>query len=74
MKAGTNFRLRRFLEHHSSTRLRDTLWVGLAAVVLLSGWVAFSYFEARAFNRIVGADATTWEAMWVNLRVSEAPK
>lgn len=42
-----------------------------AAVViaLLSIWVVSSSFEARAFNRNTGAHATTWDAMWTELRV-----
>lgn len=25
--------------------------------------------EAKAYNRVTGADVTWWDAMWVNLRV-----
>lgn len=32
-------------------------------------WVGKSYLEAKAFNRITGKDATTTEAMFVELRV-----
>ena len=43
-----------------------------AAIVSAIGWVGLfgsSFMEARAFNRITGSDVTTWEAVWVNLRV-----
>lgn len=37
--------------------------------VWLVWWIASSSMEARAFNRITESDVTTWEAMWVQLRV-----
>jgi len=30
-----------------------------------------SYMEAKTFNKLTGSDATTWDAMWVQLRVME---
>lgn len=42
------------------------------AVVFGGGWWVHSFMEASAYNRITGSDVSTWEAMWVNLRV-EAP-
>lgn len=35
--------------------------------------VLFSWQEARAFNRLTGSTATTWDAIFLNLRVVEAP-
>ena len=32
-------------------------------------WVGMSYAEARAFNRLTGKNATTLDAMFVQLRV-----
>lgn len=37
-------------------------------------WVVKSYFEAKSYNRLTGAHATTWDAMWVELRVQDSPK
>lgn len=37
-------------------------------------WAGASYFEASAYNRITGSDVTTWEAMFVELRVQAEPK
>jgi hypothetical protein len=46
--------------------------VVLAMIVLTATvWVAGSHFEARAFNRVTGKDVTTWEAMFIELRVQE---
>lgn len=32
-------------------------------------WVFTSSMEARAYNRVTGSDVSTWNAMWVTLRV-----
>lgn len=37
-------------------------------------WVVSSFFEARAFNEITGKSVTTWQAMFVDLRVQETVK
>lgn len=36
---------------------------------LLIGWILLSHFEARAFNRVTGAEVSTWDAMFIELRV-----
>lgn len=33
-----------------------------------------SYFESKTYNKLTGAHTTTWDAMWVELRVQDAPK
>lgn len=43
----------------------------LAPVV---GWVVKSHFESKIYNKLTGANTTTWEAMWVELRVQDSPK
>ena len=54
-------------------------WVVLAGIVVLLilppvCWVFSAYMEAKAYNRVTGAHVTTWDAMWVELRVQEHPK
>lgn len=34
-------------------------------------WIFQSYFEAKAFNEVTGKNVTTWQAMWIELRVQE---
>ena len=34
-------------------------------------WVGSSYFEARTYSRLTGKQVTTWDAMWIELRVIE---
>lgn len=48
----------------------------IGAVLLVSFiWLISSYQEAKAFNRQTGSHATTWDAMWTELRVmGEAKK
>ena len=50
---------------------------GLVAgvVALLVGCVfTFAYFEASTYNRLTDANVTTWDAVWVQLRVQAYPK
>lgn len=63
--------------------IRSSDWFGIRlaiaaiAAVLLAvpvSWVVKSYFEAKSYNRLTGAHATTWDAMWVELRVQDSPK
>ena len=53
--------------------LRFTMFV---AALLIASFVAVvwisSWQEAKAFNRLTGGHATTWDAVWVQLRVTEA--
>lgn len=44
----------------------------LVLIALLVGvWVFASWCEAAAFNRITGKSVSTWDAMFVTLRVQE---
>ena len=42
--------------------------------VAVSIWVFQSKMEARAFNSVTGKNISTWDAMWIQLRVQEASK
>lgn len=52
-------------------------WQGLvllAGLMLTIGfWVFVSAMEARAFNRATGSNVSTWDAMWIELRVQDGP-
>lgn len=45
------------------------LLIGIVLTLPLSGWVVSSFFEARAFNNATGKNISTWDAMWIELRV-----
>jgi len=50
-------------------QLISILVLVLVASALL--WIGGSYMEARAFNRVTGKSVSTWDAMWIELRVQE---
>ena len=49
----------------------------LLVVGLLFGaigiWATASHFEAAAYNRVTGSNVSTWDAMWIELRVQAGP-
>ena len=45
--------------------------LGLLLIGAVSWWVVKSSFEASTYNRLTGANVSTWDAMWVELRVQE---
>lgn len=54
---------------------------GCVTFVILIGFLGFiavvalePYFESRAYNRLTGAHATYWDALWLDLRVQKEPK
>ena len=46
-------------------------FVGILVAAALV-WIGMSAMEARAFNRATGRDVSTWDAMWIQLRVQGA--
>ena len=44
------------------------------SIPLVGTWAVKSHFEAKAYNRATGADVTTWDAMWIELRVQAEPR
>lgn len=59
---------------------KNELWIQmvvtsvlLIAIIFISvgGWVTKSHFEAKTYSRLTGRQVTTWDAMWVQLRVIE---
>lgn len=47
--------------------------VGVFLVVLLF-WVGSSYLEAQAYKRVTGKEVSTFDAMFLNLRVDGMAK
>lgn len=47
----------------------------IAAVLVISSvaWVTCSHFESQAFTRVTGRNVSTWDAMWIELRVDNPP-
>ncbi len=50
----------------------------IGVVLIFSFAISFpiiaAYFEAQAYNRVTGSNVTTWDAIWLDLRVQEIPK
>lgn len=38
-------------------------------LVLVGGWVGKSYFEANSYNNVTGKHVSTWDAMFLELRI-----
>ncbi|KKN88307.1 hypothetical protein LCGC14_0248690 [marine sediment metagenome] len=54
---------------------KETILGGMAmgiSIILL--WIAFSWIEARQYNRLTGGNATTLDAMFIQLRVQGKEK
>lgn len=53
--------------------MKDKIQIILAVVVIAGLILFFSliqpFFEARSFNKLTGNNASTWDAIWVELRV-----
>lgn len=47
--------------------------VFVMALITVGPWIVGSSFEAAAFNRATGSNVSTWDAMWIELRVQDAP-
>lgn len=47
-------------------------------LALFAGLLALKWFsaiqESRTYNRLTGAETTTWDALWVELRVQDEPQ
>lgn len=53
-------------------RVAGLIALGVLLLCLLVGvglWVGFSAMEARTFTRLTGMPITTWDALWVELRI-----
>lgn len=53
-------------------------WLSVCVLLLILCSLAFTILsakmEAEAYNRATGANVSTWDALWIELRVQAAPK
>lgn len=55
--------------------MKQTIWCAALFFVGFIGLLIFSaYMEAKTYNKLTGSNVTTWDAMFVTLRVSEGVK
>jgi len=62
---------------HQNKKLEMMMMCGLLVAIFaftFAAWVFGSYQEAKAFNNVTGKDVSTWDAMWIELRVQESSK
>ena len=57
-----------------STTLFTVACASVVIVIALALWVTKSHFEARTYTELTGKEVTTWQALWVELRVIEPAK
>jgi hypothetical protein len=54
------------------------LVIAIGVILLVSVYIGLfvmrSSFEAAAYNRATGSNVSTWDAMWIELRVQAEPK
>jgi hypothetical protein len=60
-------------------RLLRDCWMFIVAVtaglaISIGVWVFTSNMEAKAFNNATGKNVSTWDAMWIELRVQEGAR
>lgn len=59
-------------------RLAAITLMSLAAIVILTVlvgvWAIKASITANAYNAVTGKHVTTWQAMWVDLRIQEPAK
>lgn len=63
----------------SSLRAVNPEWLMIVALILLllsvPVWVVVSAtMESKTYNKLTGAATTWWDALWVELRVQDAPQ
>ncbi len=59
----------------NSTKIAWTVLIVIAFLGVYVGlWAFRSSMEAAAYNRATGSNISTWDAMWIELRVQSGPK
>jgi flagellar basal body-associated protein FliL len=58
----------------AKTILLAVVMVLACGIIGAGSWVFRSHMEASAFNAVTGKNVTTWQAMWIELRVQENGK
>lgn len=53
------------------TTVLMTVGVFLISITI---WIGRSYFEAKSYNNVTGKQVSTWDAMFLDLRIQEPVK
>jgi hypothetical protein len=46
-------------------------FAGIVILLVLGGYILKSYFEAKTFNELTGRNVSTWQALFVQLRIDD---
>lgn len=58
------------MKNYNESTFGCLVLIGLAIVLGLICFIQ-SYNESKTYNKLTGADTTTWDALWVELRVQD---
>lgn len=47
--------------------------VAILVLVMPGTWIFKSHMEAKAYQNVTGVKVSTWDAMWIELRVQTGP-
>lgn len=64
--------MKRLIEDHPVGFLLSIF--GALIMFCFGGWILESYMEAKSYNRVTGQNVSTWDAMWIELRVQDSPR
>ena len=69
------------MKHIKDKAIVAAIYAAIYAIIILifaiptiGIWAFRSSMEAKAYNRVTGSNVTTWEAMWIELRVQAGPQ
>jgi hypothetical protein len=46
----------------------------ISIIIVILVWVGFSFFQAQSFNNLTNKNVSTWQAMFLNLKVEQKVK
>lgn len=65
-------------DHANNDEMESFKWrlkiIAILGIIGICIWVFMSSMEANSYNAITGKQVTTWQAIWVQLRVQEPAK
>lgn len=54
--------------------LTGAIFIVVLLFVVAAIQISSAYFEAQAFNRATGKNVSTWDALFIELRLNDSPK
>ena len=57
--------------NNTESEIANVVLSCLAVFALLLFWTVGSCIEANSYKRVTGKDVSTWDAMWLSLRIQD---